>query len=254
MLCIVQPCENGRIGNVCRLPISGGEWCLGRERDPEAQPNVYIVSGNAPGSKGRARLTGDQKRKNKKKKAKREKKQKEQAEKVRLVQENEVEISVAEAEKIARELSGKKGKKGKRSGPSEGTSNGPSERGADPEETDPTDPKIPGLRWSLCALQGEDRQRLADVLNKHRDVFNSKETPRLGLIKGFEFTIDTDDSPPVRSRPYRIKEPGLEEAMNKEIDRMLAEGIIVPLLSADWASPALCVGKTDGTEIGRAHV
>ena len=35
--------------------------------------------------------------------------------------------------------------------------------------------------------------------------------------------------------------------MDAEIDKMLAAGIIVPMMSSEWVSPALCVRKPDGT-------
>jgi len=172
--------------------------------------------------------------------------------KVWKIHEEGIELTEAEANKIARECAEKPKKRGKwlrnhqtKEGNSE--ESGESDDATAGEGPDPTDPNIPGLCWSLCALKGEERQRLSDVLHKHRHVFNSKETPRLGLIKGFEFTIDTGDNPPVRSRPFRVKDPRLRKAMSDEIDRMLAEGIIVPLLSAEWVSPALCVWKPDGT-------
>ena len=70
--------------------------------------------------------------------------------------------------------------------------------------TDPTDPGIEELPWNLCEMEGEDRQRMADVIRKHKAMFNSKKHKRLGKINGIEFIVDTGDCPPVRESCRRL--------------------------------------------------
>ncbi|XP_026745532.1 uncharacterized protein LOC113506895 [Trichoplusia ni] len=90
-------------------------------------------------------------------------------------------------------------------------------------------------------LNGDQRQQLLDLLQKHEDVF------RLGgeATAFAEHHIDTGDHAPIAVPPYRLT-PAKKAVMEAEINKMLTDGIIEECESA-WAAPALLVPKKDGT-------
>ena len=54
----------------------------------------------------------------------------------------------------------------------------------------------------------------------------------LGLMK---ITLKPDANP-VKKRPYRLN-PKYKTKVHKELDKMLAAGIIEPVKESDWVSP-----------------
>ena len=85
------------------------------------------------------------------------------------------------------------------------------------------------------------KQQVRELLSEFSDVFSG--SPNLTHVVTHK--IDTGDSPPIRSSPYRIPQK-LEEEVNREIEKMLEMGIIRPSFSP-WASPVVIVPKPDGT-------
>lgn len=61
----------------------------------------------------------------------------------------------------------------------------------------------------------------------------------------FHYKIDTDDSLPIVSRSYR-RSQFVEDAIQTEVNKMLAAKVIVPSTS-DWCSNVVLVEKPDGT-------
>lgn len=90
-------------------------------------------------------------------------------------------------------------------------------------------------------LTGDQHQQLIDLLQQHEDVFR----PGGEATSFAEHHIDTGNHPPIAAPPYRLT-PAKRAAMEAEINKMLAEGVIEECESA-WAAPALLVPKKDGT-------
>lgn len=118
------------------------------------------------------------------------------------------------------------------------TKHGPSE--------DPTDPGIPELPWHLCKMIGDERQRLSDVLRKHEAMFSYKGREHLGKIKGFEFTMNTGDHPPIKCAARRVLNPDKPQAMRDSIAMMLKNDVIERIYHSEWASPVVMVQKPGG--------
>ena len=90
-------------------------------------------------------------------------------------------------------------------------------------------------------LTESQRRQVKELLHEFSDIFSGE--PNLTSVATHK--IDTGDSPPIRSSPYRIPQK-LEEEVNKEIEKMLEMGIIRPSTSP-WAAPVVIVPKPDGT-------
>ena len=107
-----------------------------------------------------------------------------------------------------------------------------------------------GERHPYLYSNGTDR----DVAAVHADldkwtrefpeVFAGEGTPN-GCTDEVTLSIDTGDHPPLRQRPYRIPLTK-RKVVDRELEKMLAEGVIEPSASA-WASPITLQPKKDGT-------
>ena len=79
------------------------------------------------------------------------------------------------------------------------------------------------------------------------DEFLKRELPPVptkpGLTHLVEHHIDVNGHPAIRQKNYPVSK-AVEEAMHKEVDRMLADGIIEPS-SSDWSSPIVMIKKND---------
>ena len=76
-------------------------------------------------------------------------------------------------------------------------------------------------------------------------VFEAVTDGRLGRTSACQHHIHTKDGPPVRQQPYRLPHV-YKEAVEKEIELMLKQGIIEPA-SSEWASPIVIIKKKDDT-------
>ena len=86
------------------------------------------------------------------------------------------------------------------------------------------------------------RPRIESLLEPFADMWNGQ----LGALKATEHRIELlPDSKPVHQPPYRAG-PLQREMEKKEIDSMLAKGVIEPA-TTDWASPIVFVPKPDGS-------
>jgi len=82
-----------------------------------------------------------------------------------------------------------------------------------------------------------------DLKAKYADVFS----PGLGTVKGVKATLHRrKDIRPIfcKARPVPF---ALRPAVEAELDRMQAEGIIQPVDTSVWATPLVCIPKADGS-------
>jgi hypothetical protein len=92
-----------------------------------------------------------------------------------------------------------------------------------------------------ASLPEIEKERLNTLLDQHVELF-AKTGPPTPFA---EHRIDTGDSTPIASPPYRLT-PGKRQILQTEIDAMLEAGIVEECESA-WTSPAVLVPKPDGS-------
>ena len=84
---------------------------------------------------------------------------------------------------------------------------------------------------------------MKELQSKYADMFK----PELGTVKGTKATLHLRKNvKPVfckaRSVPFALR-----PAVERELERMQSEGIIMPVEFSEWATPLVCVPKPDGT-------
>ena len=100
------------------------------------------------------------------------------------------------------------------------------------------------LDWTeLCNNYACYSLSLQDILEGNSSVFS----PELGTLKGITATIQLDVSAKpcfckARTVPYSLK-----GKIEKELDRLVKEGVIKPITFSEWAAPIVPVLKKDGT-------
>ena len=82
-----------------------------------------------------------------------------------------------------------------------------------------------------------------ELKHKYSDIFKKE----IGTVQGMEAKLHVkDDAHPVfhkaRPVPYSMR-----SAVDQELNRMQDEGIIFPVDFSDWATPLVCVPKSDGS-------
>jgi len=90
-------------------------------------------------------------------------------------------------------------------------------------------------------LSVERKEEVTDLLREFSDVFT--DVPKITTLGSH--SIQLTSSEPIRSKAYPLPF-ALREAVDKEIDSMLARGIIEPS-TASFASPIVVVKKPDGS-------
>ena len=90
-------------------------------------------------------------------------------------------------------------------------------------------------------LTDDRKKELDKLLQEYEDVLDSSP----GLTGAVVHSIDTGDSKPIRSLPYRLCPAWCQQVRN-EIDSLLAGDIIEPCVSP-LASPSVPIKKRDGT-------
>lgn len=83
---------------------------------------------------------------------------------------------------------------------------------------------------------------LQNILDKHSTVFGED----LGHIKDAPATIHLDPSHTPRFYKARPVPYSLRNKVEKELDRLLEQGVIEPVQFSDWAAPVVPVLKKDG--------
>ena len=96
---------------------------------------------------------------------------------------------------------------------------------------------------SQINLNDDEKFKAQNMLIRKRMKF-AKNKGDLGRTKVVRHTIDIEKNRPIKIRPGRMPKSKREEG-EKEIKRMLDQGIIVPSKSP-WAAPVVLVRKKDG--------
>lgn len=99
---------------------------------------------------------------------------------------------------------------------------------------------------NLCpeSLEAKLKNRLCDLLTKHRQVFALEEEP-LGVTHLVQHKIPTSNYRPVAKKPLRAPHSH-RDVIKEEIGKMLKDNVIVPSNSA-WSSPFFLIKKKDGS-------
>ena len=104
----------------------------------------------------------------------------------------------------------------------------------DEEETTPTETQ-------LNYLEPDQKQELEELLSLFEDVI----TPVPGSVSLLQHAINTKDSPPLKTAPYRLA-PTWKDQLKAEVKDLADAGIIRPSVSP-WSSPIIPVCKKDGS-------
>ena len=93
-------------------------------------------------------------------------------------------------------------------------------------------------------LNDDQCKQMCGMIYHNKDLFVGPDG-KLGLTSIVKHTIDTQNAPPVKRRPYK---PALSQrkVIEDEIDRMLKHNIVEPSTSP-YASPVVLVTKKDGS-------
>ena len=83
---------------------------------------------------------------------------------------------------------------------------------------------------------------LQSILADHSIVFDTK----LGTLKGFKATIHVDPTTQLRFCKPRAVSYALKEKIEKELDRLLKQGVIEKINFSEWAAPIVPVMKKGG--------
>ncbi|GKC42956.1 reverse transcriptase domain-containing protein [Tanacetum coccineum] len=99
-------------------------------------------------------------------------------------------------------------------------------------------------------LTKEKKNKCVSVLKKHKQAFAWKTTDIPGICPSFcKHKIQLfDDKKPVVQKQRRLN-PNMQEAVKKEIVKLLDTGIIYPIADSSWVSPIHCVPKKCGITV-----
>ena len=75
--------------------------------------------------------------------------------------------------------------------------------------------------------------KLYDVPDRYQTLFQ----PVLGMLEGYEAKIVVDPEPRPRLCKASFVAYAMQAQVEKELERLQAEGIIEPVEFADWAAP-----------------
>ena len=89
-------------------------------------------------------------------------------------------------------------------------------------------------------ISGDIHQRFEELCEEYGQAF-SKHNENIGRTKLVKMDVDTEDSPPISSRPYTLPLKHYEW-VQKEIESLEHVGIITKSMSP-WASPIVIVPK-----------
>lgn len=96
------------------------------------------------------------------------------------------------------------------------------------------------LTFRTTHLDQIEKDRLEEILNAHKEVFHEPDS-KLTCATRVECSINTTDDVPVHQRVYPYPAAYTDE-INKQIEKLLADGIIRPSRSP-WTSPVWIVPK-----------
>ena len=101
----------------------------------------------------------------------------------------------------------------------------------------------PLIEQSSETLSGTELTKLTQLLYKYHDIFKSPDG-QLGRTNLVKHQIDMGNAVPIKQRPHRLPVSQIE-AVDKELDKMEAEGII-EASDSPWSSPLVIVTKKIG--------
>jgi hypothetical protein len=103
------------------------------------------------------------------------------------------------------------------------------------------------LEGKLEHLSSGEKQILMPIIEEYFDLFCNEDTGVLPSTTRGCHEIRTGDALPIKKNPYRVPY-ALREEMKRQLDEMLAKGVITPCASP-WAAPVILVPKKslDGT-------
>ena len=93
------------------------------------------------------------------------------------------------------------------------------------------------------SLSPTEHDEVTQLLYKYQDIFKSPEG-RLGRTDLVKHRLDTGNAIPIKQRPRRLP-MAQQDVVDKELDKMEAEGIIEPS-DSPWSSPLVIVKKKTG--------
>ena len=93
----------------------------------------------------------------------------------------------------------------------------------------------------LNYLEPDQKQELEELLSLFKDVI----TPVPVSVSLLQHAINTKDSPPLKTAPYRLA-PTWKDQLKTEVKDLADAGIIRPSVSP-WSSPIIPVRKKDGS-------
>ena len=100
------------------------------------------------------------------------------------------------------------------------------------------------LDWTqLCANHVCYSLSLQDILDEYSSVFDLE----LGTLKDIAVTIHIDPSAQPRFCKARTVPYALKGKIEKELDRLVEQGVIEQISFSEWAAPIVPVLKKDGT-------
>ena len=94
---------------------------------------------------------------------------------------------------------------------------------------------------NIFAINGK-HQLLDDLLHQHSSVFEDK----LGTVKDLKVKLFVKENSPPKFFKARTLPLALREKVSDELDKLQANGIIVPVKFSSWAAPVVPVIKRDG--------
>ena len=110
-------------------------------------------------------------------------------------------------------------------------------------------PKGGGKKNHACAIEGP--VAMTNLKKNERDQaerFIKRQLQRFDKIKGvnplIEHEIKLEDPTPIKQR-YHLRNPAMQDMINQELDKMLAEGVVQPSTSP-WSSPVVITRRKDG--------
>ena len=97
--------------------------------------------------------------------------------------------------------------------------------------------------YSKVENETQAKPELAEVLKSHSVVFKKG----MGTLKGFKATIKVDNQTAPKYWKPRPVPYSLRDKVEKELDRLVDEGIVDQVQYSDWASPIVPIVKPDGS-------